>query len=71
MTSKSPKTFEFDRDLTIKETCETLSVSQSHVYAMIRAGTLDVFKVHGGTRIKRESLNRLRNGTPADTQSAA
>jgi excisionase family DNA binding protein len=51
-----------ERDPTPEQTCDIFQISRPTFYRLVKKGKLDVYKVGNGTRVKRESINSLRNG---------
>ena len=51
-------------DLTIEETAHELNCSVMHVYRMLNRGTISAYKVGRNTRVRRESLDALKNNNP-------
>lgn len=51
-----------DRDPTVAQTAEYFQVSKKTIYQRLRDGSLQSYKLGNVTRIKRESIERVRNG---------
>lgn len=45
--------------LTVKETCDALSIGVTKCYELINEGKLDTVKIGRGTRVKVSSIHRL------------
>ncbi len=59
----------FVRDATVVEAMATLGCGQSTIYNMIARGDLGTYKVGAATRIRRNSLNALRDGRCEDSKA--
>ena len=53
---------DIDRDPTVAQTAEYFQVSKKTIYQRLRDGSLQAYKLGNATRIKRESIERVRNG---------
>lgn len=58
---KLPKDFESMIDPTIDQTEEILQISKASVFRLCKNGVLERYKVGGSTRIRKESIERLRS----------
>ena len=52
--------------LTVKEVSKLLRIHRPKVYDLIKAGTIEGFKLGSDWRIKRESLEKLTGPIPDD-----
>jgi excisionase family DNA binding protein len=52
--------------LTVKEVAKLLRIHRPKVYDLIKAGTIDGFKLGSDWRVKRESIEKLIGEIPAD-----
>jgi len=52
--------------LTVKEVAKLLRIHRPKVYDLIKAGTIEGFKLGSDWRVKRESVERLIGAIPED-----
>jgi len=52
--------------LTVKEVAKLLRIHRPKVYDLIKAGTIDGFKLGSDWRVKRESVEKLIGEIPED-----
>jgi excisionase family DNA binding protein len=52
--------------LTVKEVAKLLRIHRPKVYDLIKAGTIDGFKLGSDWRVKRESVEKLIGDIPED-----
>lgn len=52
--------------LTVKEVAKLLRIHRPKVYDLIKAGTIDGFKLGSDWRVKRESIEKLIGDIPED-----
>jgi excisionase family DNA binding protein len=52
--------------LTVQEVARLLRIHRPKVYDLIKAGTIDGFKLGSDWRVKRESVERLIGAIPAE-----
>ena len=52
--------------LTVKEVATLLRIHRPKVYDLIKAGTIDGFKLGSDWRVKRESIEKLIGDIPED-----
>lgn len=52
--------------LTVKEVAKLLRIHRPKVYDLIKAGTIDGFKLGSDWRVKRESIEKLIGEIPED-----
>jgi excisionase family DNA binding protein len=57
--------------LTVKEVAKLLRIHRPKVYDLIKAGTIEVFKLGSDWRVKRESVERLIGEIPEDFFSSS
>ena len=59
---KSKAQKEICTDYSIDDTSKILACARSTVYSLIKYGQLECYKIGRATRIKFESVEKLRNG---------
>jgi excisionase family DNA binding protein len=52
--------------LTVKEVAKILRIHRPKVYDLIKAGTIEGFKLGSDWRVKRESIERMIGEIPSD-----
>jgi excisionase family DNA binding protein len=57
--------------LTVKEVAKLLRIHRPKVYDLIKAGTIEGFKLGSDWRVKRESVEKLIGPIPEDFFSSA
>jgi excisionase family DNA binding protein len=57
--------------LTVKEVAKLLRIHRPKVYDLIKAGTIEGFKLGSDWRVKRESVERLIGAIPEDFFSSS
>lgn len=57
--------------LTVKEVAKLLRIHRPKVYDLIKAGTIEGFKLGSDWRVKRESVEKLIGDIPEDFFAAA
>ena len=57
--------------LTVKEVAKLLRIHRPKVYDLIKAGTIEGFKLGSAWRVKRESVEKLIGAIPEDFFSPA
>jgi len=57
--------------LTVKEVAKLLRIHRPKVYDLIKAGTIDGFKLGSDWRVKRESVEKLIGEIPEDFFSSS
>jgi excisionase family DNA binding protein len=57
--------------LTVKEVAKLLRIHRPKVYDLIKAGTIEGFKLGSDWRVKRESVERLIGEIPEDFFSSS
>jgi excisionase family DNA binding protein len=59
MLSAPPTPFTTRLLVTIKDACELLSISRTHLYALHRRNEIEIVKIGGSARIRYSELQRL------------